>query len=130
MQAKIYSSPSKTQLLATSSPFNCGMTQQVTVNIPAPPAPVSLDVTGVCANKSYVQFRPSFPLYYKAATSTGPYDYLGYVNNGSFSTTSLNIGSTYKFRSYFNGQTIDSTMTIDRNNFIYTIEMGSYCNNF
>jgi hypothetical protein len=100
------------------------------VNMPAPPAPVSLDVTGVCANKSYVQFRPSFPLYYKAATSTGPYDYLGYVNNGSFSTTSLNIGSTYKFRSYFNGQTIDSTMTIDRNNFIYTIEMGSYCNNF
>lgn len=130
MQAKIYRSPSKTQLLATSSPFSCGMTQPVTINIPAPPTPITLDVTGVCANKSYVQFRPSFPLYYKAATSTGPYDYLGYVNNGAFSTTSLNLGSTYKFRSYFNGQTIDSTMTINQTNFIYTIEMGSYCDNF
>jgi len=130
MEAKIYNSPSKTQLLATSAPFNCGMTQPVTVNIPPPPSPVTLDVTGVCASKSYVQFRPSFPLYYKAATNTGPYEYLGFVNNGAFSTTSLNIGTTYKFRSYFNGQTIDSTMTIDRNNFIYTIEMGSYCDNF
>jgi len=106
------------------------MTQPVTINIPVPPTPITLDVTGVCANKSYVQFRPSFPLYYKAANSTGPYDYLGYVNNGAFSTTSLNVGSTYKFRSYFNGQTIDSTMTINQTNFIYTIEMGSYCDNF
>jgi hypothetical protein len=130
MEAKIYRSPSKTQLLATSSQFSCGMTQPVTVNIPAPPPPVSLDVTGVCANKSYVQFRPSFPLYYKASTSTGPYDYLGYVINGVFSTTSLNLGSTYKFRSYFNGQTLDSTMTINQPNFQYTIEMGSYCDNF
>ncbi|MFM7589050.1 MAG: hypothetical protein ACKO55_08035, partial [Bacteroidota bacterium] len=130
MQAKIYRSPSKTQLLATSANFRCGMTQPVTINIPAPSPPITLDVTGVCANKSYVQIRPSFPLYYKAANSTGPYDYLGYVNNGAFSTTSLNVGSTYKFRSYFNGQTIDSTMTINQTNFIYTIEMGSYCNNF
>lgn len=130
MQAKIYRSPSKTQLLATSSPFSCGMTQPVNVNIPVPPSPVNLSVTGVCSSKSYVQFRPSFPLYYKAATSNGPYDYLGYVNNGVFSTTNLNLGSTYKFRTYFNGQTIDSTMTINQNNFSYTIEMGSYCDQF
>ena len=130
MQAKIYRSSSKAELLATSGNFSCGMTQPVTINIPAPPTPITLDVTGVCNNKSYVQFRPSFPLYYKAANSTGPYNYLGYVNNGAFSTTSLNVGSTYKFRSYFNGQTIDSTMTINQTNFIYTIEMGSYCDQF
>jgi len=130
MQAKIYRSPSKTELLATSANFNCGMTQLVTINIPAPPPPITLDVTGVCANNPLVQFRPDFPLYYKAANSTGPYDYLGFVNNGAFSTTSLNVGSTYKFRSYFNGQTIDSTMTINQTNFNYTIEMGSYCDQF
>jgi hypothetical protein len=115
--------------LATSTTFSCGQTGQVTLNL-QPPFVCNLDVTGICASKSYVQFRPSFPLYYKAATSTGPYEYLGYVSMGAFSTTSLTLGSTYKFRTYFDGQTIDSTMTVNQSNFIYTIEMGSYCDNF
>jgi hypothetical protein len=129
MQAKVYRNISKTELLATSTTFSCGQTGQVTLNL-QPPFVCNLDVTGICASKSYVQFRPSFPLYYKAATSTGPYEYLGYVSMGAFSTTSLTQGNTYKFRTYFNGQTIDSTMTVNQSNFIYTIEMGSYCDNF
>ncbi len=128
MQAKVYNKE-RTEFLASSGAFTCGQSSSVLLNIPAPFV-CSLDVTGICAAKSYVRFRPSFPLYFKRSGSSSSYNYLGYVANGIFTTIDIDSNVVYDFRSYFNGKTYDTTMIIQQRNFVYEIEMGEYCNNF
>jgi hypothetical protein len=128
MEAKVYNR-ARTELLGNSSILTCNQTSSVLLNLPAPFV-CSLDVTGVCATKSYVRFRPSFPLYYKRTGSSETFTYLGYVANGNFTTIDIDSAGAYDFRSYFNGKTYDTSMVIDRRNFYYEIEMGDYCNNF
>lgn len=128
MQARIYNK-ARTELLASSGVIACGQSSNVLLNLPAPFV-CNLDVTGICATKSYVRFKPSFPLYYKRSGTSAPYNYLGYVTNGIFTTIDIDSNVAYDFRSYFNGKTYDSSMVIQQRNFIYDIEMGEYCDNF
>ena len=128
MEAKVYNF-ARTELLATTTVLGCGTQGTATLNLPAPFV-CDLDVTGICADKPYVLFKPSFPLYYRKTNSGNGYAYLGYVSNGLFRTIDLDSGVTYDFRSYFNGRTYDSTLTVQQRTFVYSIEMGAYCSNF
>ncbi len=118
---------STNQILAQTGAVNlCSGTIPLTVTLPKPTF-LTFKITGVCANKPNIQIRPSFWVYFRPAGSNLDYTTLGQVVNGQGSTSGLQINQTYDFRAYFNNTTIDTTVTINTNNYDIQLELGEYC---
>ena len=116
-------------LVGQTAPISlCSGSPTMTLNA-NPPFSVSLDITGVCEDSPNVLIRPYFYVYFKKPNESY-YRYLTYVYSGTASTTRLELGQTYNFRTYIGGQIIDKTETVTQANYSYQVELGNYCNNF
>lgn len=106
----------------------CSGSQNMNINA-TPPFTVSLDITGYCDDNPNVLIRPYFYVYYREPGARW-WRYLAYVRQGQASTTRLELGKTYEFRTYIGGQVIERTETVTRANYSYQVELGNYCSNF
>ncbi len=126
--------------------FTAGVAQQI-VDIqiqksgqPAQPLPpiepptgnqqVQLNFTGTCSSNPDLRIRPSIYIFYRLNGSGKPYAYLGYMQNGSLSTTALTQGKNYDFQLTYDNTNYSKTQLIQGSAFSVTIDMGKACDNF
>lgn len=126
VQVKVYDQTTNNLLGQTQNLSLCSGSPSITVNAPVPTV-YTLDIEGFCKDDPSITLRPYFYLYYKPSTSRY-YQYLGYVANGSFSTTKVEMNQEYDFRTYYNGQVYEKRETITRTDYSFRIEMGDFCN--
>lgn len=106
----------------------CGGTT-ITLNVPAPKT-YTLNIKGVCPSRNNLTVLPSFYLYKKKAGSYY-YEYLGFVRNGQLQTTALEMGQTYEFATWYGGQWITITQTINKQDYNETVNLtASICRMF
>ncbi len=126
VQIKAFDPRSNALVGQTGSISLCSGNPSITINAPAPTV-FTLDLEGYCEDDASITLKPSFYLYYKSPNSNW-YRYLGYVRQGSFSTTQVELGQTYDFRAYYNGERYDKTETLNQTDYSFQIEMGNFCN--
>jgi len=100
----------------------CSGTESFNVNL-TPPNRIIFDVEGVCANNQQVSIKPSFWVYYRQTGGPSWFRTLGYLSQGSGSTTLLNIGTEYEFCAYYNGSRVCTTGVVDQNVYNVTLTL-------
>lgn len=86
------------QPVGTYSGVLCG--NQPTINLTIPVTnPIVFDIQGQCPNNATNPIvRPTVDVWYRIAGATSPYQLLGQVQQGNFTTTNLNYQSSYDFK--------------------------------
>lgn len=123
---RIYSGQSyydKGTMLTESQLFNlCGSTVNVSATIP-PPTIVNVNIAGNCPSNGRV-LKPSIYVYFKKPGDQY-FNYLGYMNNGRFTTDRFKVGETYVFGASYGGKWYEYTRTIDRTDYNEIMELPS-----
>lgn len=96
--------------IGTATGTLCGAEVAVTLTLPATLVPIKFDLTGVCTNGTRI--RPTTDVFYRI-TGSGAYMFLGTVRGGVFETTSLEVGSTYDFKSNYKGKEYKTKRLVD-----------------
>ncbi len=91
---------------------------------------VSLNFTGTCASRKDVEIRPSMYLFYRETGTNAAYQYLGYMEKGSITVTTLQKGKTYDFQLIYGGKSYTQTQLIDETNYDVKVDMGDACKDF
>jgi hypothetical protein len=99
-------------------------------DLPVYTTPVQLNFTGVCSNRNDFAIRPSVYILFRETGSKNIYQYLGYLDKGIISTSSLGLNKTYDFQITFNNESHSVTQKIEQATYLLTIDMGNACNNF
>lgn len=86
----------------------------------------SLDITGICEDNPSFSFNPSFYIFYKEPAGV-LYNYLAFVDKGKATTRKLQLNSTYDFKVIWAGVEYKTTHTVDKYNYTFKQDMGSYC---
>jgi len=87
------------QPIGTYSGALCGNQTTITLTMPPALTPIVFDIQGQCPSSSANPIvRPTVDVWYRAASSTSPYQLLGQVQQGNFTTTNLNYQSSYDFK--------------------------------
>jgi hypothetical protein len=89
------------------SAHNFAINLPLTQNYPA----ISFNIIGRCPGNILVY--PTVPTFYRKNGSNAPYTYLGTVVSGQFTTTNLQLHSTYDFLWLFKNREFTKTKTID-----------------
>lgn len=106
----------------------CSGSMSMNVNA-TPPQRIIFDVKGVCANNQQVSIKPSFWVYYRLTSGRSYFRTLGYLNQGTGSTTLLNIGDEYEFCAYYGGARVCTTGVVDKTLYNVTLTLPEdFCN--
>lgn len=73
---------------------------------------IEFNATGKCASKPNYEFRPTFTVEYRLSNSGEPYRKLGDIKNGSFRTSSLEVGTAYDFYVLYDGEVYEKTNVV------------------
>ncbi|TCC91936.1 hypothetical protein EZ428_09335 [Pedobacter frigiditerrae] len=96
-----------------------------------PPPPVynntTLTFVGKCPNRTDLEIRPSVYVYFKKTSSTGAFQYLGYMEKGNITTNLLALNETYDFQIVYGGETYRTSQKIEQTSYNLTIEMPAAC---
>jgi hypothetical protein len=113
--------------LVSSTPISNLCTGNYTVNLNLTlPSPITVNVNASCKNKPGKIYRPSLYVYAKDISCNSNYwTYIGYMYNGTFVTSNLQQGKTYRFGVYFGGYWLEApeNFTINKSTYSYEQDM-------
>jgi len=117
-------------LLGSTTATVCGASTSITLSVPTA-TPIVFDLTGVCSNG--VRVRPTADVFYRLSGSGASYILLGTVRAGTFTTTNLELGKTYDFKSVYKSKTYAITRLVDSTSYKGDRTMpvsfeGDFCN--
>ncbi|RZK54535.1 MAG: hypothetical protein EOO91_15740 [Pedobacter sp.] len=96
-----------------------------------PPPPVynntTLTFVGRCPNRTDLEIRPSVYVYFKKTSSSGAFQYLGYMEKGNITTNLLALNETYDFQIVYGGATYRTSQKIEQTSYNLTIDMPEAC---
>jgi hypothetical protein len=100
------------------------------IPVPAVVTPVTLNFTCTCVNKSNFELRPSLYLFYRQSGTGAAFQYLGYMDKGSITSSILSMGTTYDFEITYAGVNYIVTEKLQQAVYNEQIALGDVCNNF
>ncbi len=88
---------------------------------PNPPTTVCVKGVGRCPGGN-ISIRPSGTIEFKKEGDSY-FRYLGYLYNGQMCTSKLELGSKYKFRTYYKGVRESDWQLVDQTNYEFDVEI-------
>lgn len=91
---------------------------------------VSLTISLFCPNQPNAEFRPTLPFWVLrdgGCNANYGWEFLGTMVNGNFSTSSLKIGESYHFSTYYDGTWYDlGYLPVTQNTYVFNQELDDY----